>query len=33
AVTSRIKALGVSGRISGSLNGSPNLAAYNGNGA
>ncbi|KAF5022628.1 hypothetical protein F66182_5304 [Fusarium sp. NRRL 66182] len=33
AVTNRIKALGTSGRITGSLNGSPNLAAYNGNGA
>ena len=33
AVTNRIKALGVSGRITGSLNGSPNLFAYNGNGA
>ena len=33
AVTSRIKALGVSGRITGSLSGSPNLFMYNGNGA
>ncbi|KAH6652438.1 subtilase [Truncatella angustata] len=33
AVTSRIKALGTSGRITGTLNGSPNLVAYNGNGA
>ncbi|KAM0429807.1 hypothetical protein ACHAPT_006413 [Fusarium lateritium] len=33
AVTNRIKALGTSGRITGSLNGSPNLVAYNGNGA
>ncbi|KAH8887305.1 subtilisin-like protein [Thozetella sp. PMI_491] len=33
ALTSRIKALGTSGRISGSLNGSPNLFPYNGNGA
>ncbi|KAF4472203.1 alkaline ase [Fusarium albosuccineum] len=33
AVTNRIKALGTSGRITGTLNGSPNLIAYNGNGA
>ncbi|TDZ61490.1 Alkaline proteinase [Colletotrichum trifolii] len=33
AVTSRIKALGTSGRITGTLSGSPNLVAYNGNGA
>ncbi|UPL02654.1 hypothetical protein LCI18_013588 [Fusarium solani-melongenae] len=33
AVTNRIKALGTSGRITGTLNGSPNLVAYNGNGA
>lgn len=33
AITSRVKALGTSGRISGSLNSSPNLLAYNGNGA
>jgi subtilisin family serine protease len=33
AVTSRLKALGVSGRITGTLRGSPNLFAYNGNGA
>jgi len=33
AVTSRIKALGVSGRLTGTLSGSPNLFAYNGNGA
>ncbi|KAF1357751.1 subtilisin-like protein, partial [Lizonia empirigonia] len=33
AVTKRIKALGVANRVSGSLNGSPNLFAYNGNGA
>ncbi|KAL2670457.1 proteinase B [[Neocosmospora] mangrovei] len=33
AVTNRIKALGTSGRITGTLSGSPNLVAYNGNGA
>ncbi|CAJ0542787.1 Ff.00g002530.m01.CDS01 [Fusarium sp. VM40] len=33
AVTNRIKALGTSGRVTGSLSGSPNLVAYNGNGA
>ncbi|KAJ4316576.1 proteinase B [Fusarium piperis] len=33
AVTNRIKALGTSGRVTGTLNGSPNLVAYNGNGA
>ncbi|PVI02724.1 subtilisin-like protein [Periconia macrospinosa] len=33
AITNRIKALGVSGRISGSLQGTPNLFIYNGNGA
>ncbi|KAJ4264538.1 proteinase B [Fusarium torreyae] len=33
SVTSRIKALGTSGRITGTLSGSPNLIAYNGNGA
>lgn len=33
AVTSRIKALGTSGKITGTLNGTPNLIAYNGNGA
>ena len=33
AVTNRIKSLGTSGRITGTLNGSPNLVAYNGNGA
>ncbi|KAM5385753.1 hypothetical protein ACJZ2D_000952 [Fusarium nematophilum] len=33
AVTNRIKALGTSGRITGTLNGSPNLISYNGNGA
>ncbi|KXH69271.1 subtilase [Colletotrichum salicis] len=33
AVTSRIKALGTSGRVTGTLSGSPNLVAYNGNGA
>ncbi|KAJ3544435.1 hypothetical protein NM208_g3052 [Fusarium decemcellulare] len=33
AVTNRIKALGTSGGITGTLNGSPNLIAYNGNGA
>ncbi|ORY72133.1 peptidase S8/S53 domain-containing protein [Pseudomassariella vexata] len=32
AVTSRIKALGTSGKITGTLRGSPNLVAYNGNG-
>lgn len=31
AVTNRIKALGTTGRISGTLNGSPNLVSYNGN--
>lgn len=29
-VTKRIKALGTSGQISGNLNGSPNLVAFNG---
>ncbi|OLN86230.1 Alkaline proteinase 1 [Colletotrichum chlorophyti] len=33
AVTARLKALGTSGRVTGTLSGSPNLAAYNGNGA
>ncbi|KAI1639952.1 peptidase S8/S53 domain-containing protein [Biscogniauxia mediterranea] len=33
AVTNRIKALGTSGKITGTLSGSPNLVAYNGNGA
>ncbi|KAH6625680.1 alkaline proteinase [Boeremia exigua] len=33
AVTARIKALGVTGRVTGSLSGSPNLFLYNGNGA
>ncbi|KAK7418599.1 proteinase B [Neonectria magnoliae] len=33
SVTNRIKALGTSGRITGTLNGSPNLISYNGNGA
>ncbi|KAF2021469.1 subtilisin-like protein [Aaosphaeria arxii CBS 175.79] len=33
ALTSRIKSLAVSGRITGTLSGSPNLFAYNGNGA
>ncbi|KAK0385676.1 hypothetical protein NLU13_6853 [Sarocladium strictum] len=33
AVTNRIKSLGTSARITGTLNGSPNLLAYNGNGA
>ncbi|KAF2995502.1 proteinase B [Curvularia kusanoi] len=33
AVTSRIKALAQSGKITGTLNGSPNLFIYNGNGA
>jgi oryzin len=33
AVTQRIKALGVANRVTGSLRGSPNLFAYNGNGA
>ncbi|KZM26903.1 Oryzin [Ascochyta rabiei] len=33
AVTERIKALGIASRITGTLNGSPNLFAYNGNGA
>ncbi|KAJ0161415.1 Alkaline proteinase, partial [Colletotrichum tanaceti] len=33
AVTNRIKALGTSGRVTGTLSGSPNLVAYNGNGA
>ncbi|KAH7160681.1 peptidase S8/S53 domain-containing protein [Dactylonectria macrodidyma] len=33
AVTNRIKSLGTSGRITGTLNGSPNLVSYNGNGA
>jgi subtilisin family serine protease len=33
AVTNRIKALATSGRVTGSLNGSPNVYAYNGNGA
>ncbi|KAH6897399.1 peptidase S8/S53 domain-containing protein [Thelonectria olida] len=31
AVTNRIKSLGTSGRITGTLSGSPNLVAYNGN--
>ncbi|KAI1840993.1 hypothetical protein JX265_012870 [Neoarthrinium moseri] len=33
AVTNRIKALGTSGGITGTLSGSPNLVSYNGNGA
>lgn len=33
AVSDRIKALGTSGKITGTLSGSPNLVAYNGNGA
>jgi subtilisin family serine protease len=33
AITNRIKALGVSGRVTGSLSGSPNVFVYNGNGA
>ncbi|KAF5609014.1 hypothetical protein FPANT_280 [Fusarium pseudoanthophilum] len=33
SVASRIKALGTSGKITGTLSGSPNLIAYNGNGA
>ncbi|CAI6333281.1 unnamed protein product [Periconia digitata] len=33
AITSRIKALAVTGRISGSLQGTPNTFVYNGNGA
>ncbi|KAK2044247.1 subtilase [Colletotrichum somersetense] len=33
AVTDRIKALATSGRITGTLSGSPNLVVYNGNGA
>lgn len=33
AVTSRIKALGTSGKVTGTLSGSPNLVSYNGNGA
>ncbi|KAK2028960.1 subtilase, partial [Colletotrichum zoysiae] len=33
AVTARIKALATSGRITGTLSGSPNLVVYNGNGA
>jgi oryzin len=33
AVTNRIKALAVTGKVTGSLNGSPNLFIYNGNGA
>jgi len=33
AVISRIKALGVANKITGNLNGSPNLFLYNGNGA
>ncbi|KAK7422984.1 proteinase B [Neonectria punicea] len=33
SITNRIKALGTSGRITGTLNGSPNLISYNGNGA
>ena len=33
AVSARIKALGISNRVTGSLMGSPNLFAYNGNGA
>ncbi|RSM14798.1 Alkaline proteinase [Fusarium ambrosium] len=33
AVTNRIVALGTTGRITGTLNGSPNRVAYNGNGA
>lgn len=31
AVKNRIIALGTTGRVTGSLNGSPNLSAYNGN--
>ena len=31
AITSRIKALGTSDKITGTLSGSPNLLAYNGN--
>lgn len=33
AVTNRIKALAVTGKVTGSLSGSPNLFIYNGNGA
>ncbi|KAF3041027.1 proteinase B [Didymella keratinophila] len=33
AVTSRLKALGTANRLTGTLSGSPNLFAYNGNGA
>jgi oryzin len=33
AVTSRLKALGTANRVTGTLSGSPNLFAYNGNGA
>ncbi|KPM46530.1 Alkaline proteinase [Neonectria ditissima] len=33
SVTARIKALGTSGAITGTLSGSPNLISYNGNGA
>jgi len=33
SVASRIKTLGTSGKITGTLSGSPNLIAYNGNGA
>ncbi|KAI0597288.1 peptidase S8/S53 domain-containing protein [Biscogniauxia sp. FL1348] len=33
AVISRVKALGTSGKITGTLSGSPNLVSYNGNGA
>ncbi|KAJ4360362.1 proteinase B [Didymosphaeria variabile] len=33
AVTNRIKALAVTGKVTGSLNGSPNVFIYNGNGA
>ncbi|EPE09146.1 alkaline proteinase [Ophiostoma piceae UAMH 11346] len=33
AITSRIKALGTSGKITGTLSGSPNLLAFNGNSA
>ncbi|KAK1981486.1 subtilase [Colletotrichum cereale] len=33
AVTNRIKALATSGGVTGTLNGSPNLVVYNGNGA
>ncbi|KXH29558.1 subtilase [Colletotrichum simmondsii] len=33
SIVARIKALGTSGKITGTLNSSPNLVAYNGNGA